>query len=59
MSLDRAITLPHEFDKKEDNSPVYGADMGAVGVLRSPTKNSMKPPQEPGEHTRVETIEKF
>ena len=57
MSLDRAIMLPHEFDKKEDNSPVDGPDTGVVEVLRSPTKNSVKPPAF-SEHTRVETIEK-
>jgi len=58
MSLDRATMLPHEFDKKEDNLPVDGADMKAVEVLRSPTKNSVKPSKESGEHTRVEMIEK-
>ena len=58
MSLDRATMLPHEFDKGEDNSPASGAGMGAVEVLRSPTKNSVKPSQESGEHTQVETIEK-
>ena len=57
MSLDRAIMLPHEFDKTEDHSP--GPDMGAVGVLRSPSKNSVKPSQESSGHARVETIEKF
>lgn len=57
MSLDRATMLPHEFDK-EDNSPAGGADMGTAEVLRSPTKNSVKPSQEPGEHIQVETIEK-
>jgi len=57
MSLDRATMLPHEFDR-EDNSPAGGTDTGAVGVLRSPTKNSVKPSQESGEHAQVETIEK-
>ena len=59
MSLDRAIMLPHEFDKIEDHPPVDGPDIGAVKVLRSPTKNSVKPSQEPSGHARVETIEKF
>ena len=59
MSLDRAITLPHEFDRKEHNLPVDCADIGAVEVLRTPTRNSVKPSQGPGEHTQVETIEKF
>jgi hypothetical protein len=58
MSLDRAVMLPHDFDKKGHNSPGDGADMGAVEVLRSPTKNSVKPSQESDEHTRAETIEK-
>lgn len=58
MSLDRAITLPHEFDKKEDNYPIGDPDTGIAEVLRSPTKSSMKPSQGPGEHTRLEAIEK-
>lgn len=55
MSLDRAIILPHEFDKKDDNPPANDPGVGAVEVLRSPTKSSGN---EPGEHARVETIEK-
>lgn len=58
MSLDRAIMLPHEFDKKEDHSPTDDTDIRAVKVLRSPTKNSVKSSQERHQHTRVETIEK-
>lgn len=57
MSLDRAIMLPHEFDKKEDYSPADDTGIGDVEVLRSPTKNSVKS-QERHQHTRVETIEK-
>ena len=58
MSLDRAIMLPHEFDKKEDNPPVNGTGIGTVEVLRSPTKNSVKPSQESGENVQEEAIEK-
>lgn len=58
MTLDRAIMLPHEFDKKEDHSPVDDTDLGAVEVLRSPTKNSLMSSQERHGHTRVETTEK-
>jgi len=58
MSLDRAIMLPHEFDKKEDRSPADDTDIGAVEVLRSPTKTSVKSSQEHCGHTRVETVEK-
>ena len=57
MSLDRAILLPHEFDKKEDNQPIEGTDMGAVEVLRSPTKNTVRS-QEFGEHARDKMTEK-
>ena len=59
MSLDRAVTLPHDFDRKEYNSPVDDADIGVAEVLRSPTRNSVKLSQGPDEHTRAETIEKF
>lgn len=59
MSLDRAVMLPHEFDKKEDNSPVDNLDLGVVEVLRSQTKNSLRPSPESSDHTRVETIERF
>ena len=57
MSLDRAILLPHEFDKKEDNQPIESTDVEAVEVLRSPTKNAARS-QESGEHARDKTIEK-
>lgn len=39
MSLDRAILLPHEFDKKDDNLPIDGAETKVVEALRSSTKN--------------------
>ena len=57
MSLDRAILLPHEFDKKEDNQPTEGTDMGAVEVLRSPSKNTALS-QESVERAGDQTIEK-
>jgi len=57
MSLDRAILLPHEFDKKEDNPPSDGTEMGTVEVLRSPTKNTVRS-QGSGEHGQGQTIEK-
>jgi len=59
MSIDRAVMLPHDFDKKEDNPPVDSTDIGAVEVLRSPTKNTMEQSQGSGEHAREEMIEKF
>jgi len=47
MSLDRAIMLPHEFDKKEE-SPI--ADGGvAVGVSDRSTVTSVKWPRGSGE----------
>ena len=58
MSLDRAIMLPHEFDKKEDHSPADDTDLGAVKALRSQTKNSVVSSQERHGHTGVETTEK-
>jgi hypothetical protein len=58
MSLDRAILLPHEFDKKEDDPPVDDTDSGVTEVLRSPAKNSVEQSQESGEHAREKTIEK-
>lgn len=45
MSLDRAIMLPHEFDKEED-FPVDSHGSGTVEVVRSPTKNTVERPQE-------------
>ena len=45
MSLDRAIMLPHEFDKEED-LPVDGHGNGTVEFPRSPTKNTVERPQE-------------
>jgi len=54
MSLDRAITLPHEFDKKEDSPPVNGTDIEIAEVLRSPTKNGTKASQESGESVQEE-----
>jgi len=58
MSLDRAILLPHEFDKKEDNQPTEDTDMGAVEVLRSPSKTTVRS-QEPGGHAGDQTIERL
>jgi len=58
MSLDRAILLPHEFDRESD-PPVVGTDTGAVEVLRSPTKDTVGRSRKSGEHVRDTTIEKF
>ena len=59
MSLDRAILLPHEFDKKVDNPPINDTDTGVVEVLRSPTRNTVGRSRESGEHARDTTFEKF
>ncbi|KAF9644533.1 TrkH-domain-containing protein [Thelephora ganbajun] len=59
MSLDRAIMLPHEFDKKEDILPIDGPDMGVVPVLRNTTKNTVECSQGSGGHAREATIEKI
>ena len=56
-SLDRAILLPHEFDKKEKNTHVDNADTRAVEVLRSPTLNVVEESQESDEHVQEKTIE--
>jgi len=45
MSLDRAIMLPHEFDKKEED---LAADAG-VSVLHRSTRTSVGWPRENGE----------
>jgi hypothetical protein len=58
MSLDRAIMLPHEFDKKEENPPVDGHGVGSVKVLRSPTKNTVERSQESSGCGREMSIEK-
>ena len=58
MSLDRAIMLPHEFDKKEENLSVNGHDTGTAEVLRSPTKNTVERSQETSKHPEEITIEK-
>ena len=57
MSLDRAILLPHEFDKREDNPPICDTGTGVVEVLRSPTHNSAEKSQGSGEHARDKAIE--
>ena len=51
--------LPYEFHKIGDNPPVGDTDIETVEVLDSPTKDSVKPSQEPSGNTREETIEKF
>jgi len=58
MSLDRAILLPREFDKKENSHPTEGTDIGAVEVLRSPAKDIVRS-HEPGEHARDQPVEKY
>ena len=58
MSLDRAILLPHEFDKREDILSTGDIDAGVTEVLRSPTKNSVEEPQESDEHAQDKAIEK-
>lgn len=57
MSLDRAILLPREFDKKEDSQPTEGTDMGALGVVRSATKNTVRS-QESGGRAGDQAVEK-
>ena len=59
MSLDRAIMLPHEFNKKEYDPPTGGIDTRVPEVLHSPTGNSMKRSQEAGERARDEPAEKL
>lgn len=59
MSLDRAVMLPHEFDKKKENLPIGGHGTETVEVLRSPTKNTVERTQEAGEHAREITTEKY
>lgn len=58
MSLDRAITLPHEFDKKEEDSPVNGHGTGGTEFVCNPTKNTVERSQESGDHVQEITLEK-
>lgn len=58
MTIDRAITLPHEFDKREEDPPVGGHGNDIVEVLRSPTKNTIERSQESDEHAQETMTEK-
>jgi hypothetical protein len=56
MTLDRAILLPREFNKKDDDPPVEDRDIGVAELMRSPTKNTVEFSQK--SDGRVEEIEK-
>lgn len=54
MTLDRAILLPREFDKKDEDLPVEDHDIGVAELMRSPTKNTVECSQK--SEGRVEEI---
>ena len=42
MTLDRAILLPREFDKKDEDPPVEDHNIAVAELVRSPTKNTVE-----------------